>query len=285
MIDSTIRLTGQGNTITLTDSPEQLHRRPGGAGWGMAPVANSWFEGAGDGARLRSTRRTQRELTIPVDVLGANRQEIEDNIRSLVTIIREPFMIHVDRASGESFYIEAVYESGMEGVYSTAPEYWNQVGLVFKCPDPYWTSEAVQQLLVAPVPAPFPFVQRLSALPVASSAAFGQVTIENTGDVESRPSWTIHGPGAATTLNIAGKGLVLNRTLTSANTIYITYNGVGWTIVDELGANQYPFLATSPAAVFPVIPKGNSLATVSMTGTDANSFIRAVYPERREVVY
>jgi phage-related protein len=285
VIDSTIRLTGQGYTVNLTDSPEQLHRRPGGAGWGMAPVANSWFEGAGDGARLRSTRRTQRELTIPIDVLGNSRQDIENNIRSLVQIIREPFLVHVDRTSGESFYIEAVYESGLEGVYTTAPEYWNQVSIVLKCPDPYWTSEAVQQLLVAPVPAPYPFVQRLAALPVASSAAFGQVSIENSGDVESKPTWTIHGPGTGVTLSIAGNGLVLNRTLTSANTITIQHNGVGWTIVDETGANQYPNLATTPAPVFPTIPRGTSLATVSMANTDANSFIRAVYPERREVVY
>lgn len=285
MIDSTIRLTGQGYTINLTDSPEQLHRRPGGAGWGMAPVVNSWFEGAGDGARLRSTRRTQRELTIPLDVLGNSRQEIEDAIRSLVQIIREPFMVHIDRASGESFYIEAVYESGLEGVYTTAPKHWNQLSIVLKCPDPYWTSDAVQQFKVAPVPAPYPFVDRLAALPVASSAAFGQVTIENTGDVESRPSWTIKGPGSLATLNIAGRGIVLNRTLLATNYIYIKHDGAGWTIVDELGANQYPFLNTMPAPVFPVIPKGSSLATVAMTGTDATSFIMAVYPERREVVY
>lgn len=285
MIDSTVRLTGQGLTVTLTDTPEQLHRRPGGSGWGMAPVANSWFEGAGDGARLRGTRRTRRELSIPIDVLGNSRQEIEDSIRSLVRIIREPFLVHVDRVSGESFYIEAVYESGLEGVYTTSPEYWNQISIVLSCPDPYWTSEAVQSFVIAPVPAAYPFVQRLSALPVASSAAFGQITIENTGDVPSRPTWTIKGPGVNPTINIAGDGLVLTRTLTASNVITITYADGGWTIVDETGANQYPLLATSPAPVFPLIPVGTTLATVSMTGTDPTSYVRAVYPERREVVY
>lgn len=284
-MDSSVRLTGQGLTVTLTDSPEQLHRRPGGSGWGMAPVVNSWFEGAGDGDRYRGSRRTRRELVIPVDAFGANRQEVEDNIRKLVAIVREPFQVHIDRTSGESYYIGAVYDSGLEGVYTTDPEHWNQLNIVLKCPDPYWTSEALQSFLIAPTAAPFPFVQRLAALPVASSAAFGQVTIENTGDVESQPTWTIHGPGANLTLNIAGRGLVLNRTLTAANTITIKFDGIGWTIVDELGANQYPLLASSPVPIFPVIPPGNSIATVSMTGTDPSSFIRAVYPERREVVY
>lgn len=285
MSDSTIRLTGQGNTVVLTDSPEQLHRRPGGSGWGMAPVTNSWFEGAGDGDQYRSTRRTRRELVIPVDVLGNNRQEVEDNLRRLVQIVRQPFLVHVDRDSGESFYIPAVYESGLEGVYSVAPEQWNQVNIVLKCGDPYWTSEAVQEFVVAPVPAPFPFVQRLAALPVASSAAFGQVTITNSGDVESRPTWFAKGPGTALTLNIGGDGFVLNRTLTASNLITVKHNGIGWTITDEVGANQYPLLAASPSPVFPVIPPGTSVATVSLAGTDATSYIRATYPERREVVY
>ena len=84
MIDTTIRLVGaNGTTVTLLDTAEELMRRPGGSGWGMAPVANSWFEGAGDGARLRGTRRLQRELVIPITAFGTDRAGVEVQLRKL----------------------------------------------------------------------------------------------------------------------------------------------------------------------------------------------------------
>lgn len=284
-IDSTVRLTGGGRTVVLTDTPEQLHRRPGGSGWGMAPVVNSWFEGAGDGTRLRGTRRTARNLAIPLDVLGDSRADIETALRALIAIIRDPFLVHVDYDDGRSYSIPAVYDSGLEGVYSDAPETWNTATINLKCPDPYWTSDATQSFVIAPTPAASPFVLHLSALNVASSAAFGNVNITNTGDVDSRPTWTIKGPGVNPTIAINGVGFVLQKTLATADIIKVAYADGGWTIVDQNGVNQYPYLQTSPVPIFPSIPPGGSIATASMSGTSADSYIAAVYPERREVVY
>jgi hypothetical protein len=283
MIDSKVRLTGGGYTVVLTDSAEALHRQPGGGGWGMAPVINSWFEGAGDGAMLRGTRRTPRELRIPVAAFGADTRAVESNIRNLVRIIRNPFLVHIDLDDGQSFWITATYDSGLEGVYTASPDQWAQATIVLKCPDPFWTSDASQAFVVAPNPALTPLLDEFANLHVASAAAFGTVSVTNVGDVESRPTWTVHGAGTAVTLEVDGVGLTLTRALSASDIVTIAYADGGWTVKDQTGLNLYAYLSASP--VFPTLPPGGSIVTASMTGTDTNAYIRCVYPERREVVY
>lgn len=284
MIDATIRLVGaNGQSVTLLDTPEQLMRMPGGAGWGMVPVANSWFEGAGDGARLRGTRRLQRELVIPISAFGASRAEVEVLLRQIAGTIREPFKVYMDYADGRSYWIEAVYEAGASGQYGANPERRADLPIVLKCPDPYWTSVQFQTLTVKPALGN-PFLPELAELQVGSSVAQGQVTVNNVGDVSSRPTWTITGPGTALSMTIGGRGLVLpTYTLTAGTIVTVKYEDGGWTIKNQLGANLYTQLG--PAPWFLEFPPGTSVVDISMTDATSATKIEAIYPERREVMY
>lgn len=285
MIDSTVRLVGGGYTVTLTDTADELHRQPGGSGWGMAPVANSWFEGAGDGAFLRGTRRTVRELVIPVAAFGGTPRLVEAAIRKMVQVVRNPFRVYIDLDNGETFWIDAVYESGLEGAYTATPDQWNDMQVVLHCPDPYWTSDQSQSFTIAPIPAASPFLDPLAALNVASSSAFGTVSVTNKGDVASRPTLTIHGPGTNPTFLVNGVGFVLEKELTNTDIVTVEFRDGGWTIEDQLGNNLYAELDTSPVPVFPELPPGISVVTATMASTGVESFIKGIYPERREVVY
>lgn len=285
MIDSTVRLVGNGYTVTLTDSAEELHRQPGGSGWGMAPVINSWFEGAGDGDVHRGTRRSRRQLVIPVGAFGGTPRAVERAIRDLVRIVRDPFRVYVDFEDGQTFWIEAVYEAGIEGVYTASPDQWNNMVITLSCPDPYWTSDAAQSFVIAPVPADAPFLPKFAALNVASSAAFGEVTVMNRGDVDSRPTLTIHGPGTNPTFKVNGVGFVLVKVLGASDVVTVEYRDGGWVIEDQTGVNLYGFLQTNPVPVFPELPTGASVVTATMSDTGVQSYIKGVYPERREVVY
>lgn len=285
MIDSTVRLVGGGYTVTLTDSAEELHRQPGGSGWGMAPVVNSWFEGAGDGDQHRGTRRTRRQLVIPVGAFGGTPRQVESAIRKLVRIIREPFRVYVDFEGGQTFWIDAVYESGVEGLYTAAPAQWNNMQVTLSCPDPYWTSDAAQSFIIAPVPADAPFLPKFAGLNVASSAAFGEVPVVNVGDVPSRPTLTVHGPGSNLTFKVNGEGFVLQKVLEATDVVTVEYRDGGWVIEDQTGANLYGYLQTEPVPLFPELPRGNSLVEATMTDTGVQSYILGIYPERREVVY
>lgn len=280
---ATVRLVGSnGQSVTLLDSAEDLMREPGGSGWGMVPVVNSWFEGAGDGARLRGTRRTTRELSIPVSAFGMNRQGVEMQIRRLTNTIHDPFKVFLDYQDGRSYWIDAVYEGGASGQYGNNPTRQNKLPIVLTCPDPYWTSVQAQTFIVNPVLGD-PFLPELSGLHVSSSVAQGLVTVTNVGDVTSRPTWTIHGPGSNLTIKHNGRGLVLEKTLTSTDRVYIAFIENGWTIKDQNGANLYEFLGDAP--YFPELPPGTSIIEVTMIDATADTTIQAIYPERREVLY
>lgn len=251
----------------------------------MAPVVNSWFEGAGDGDVHRGTRRPRRQLVIPVAAFGGTPRQVERAIRDLVAIVREPFRVYVDREDCQTFWIEAVYESGIEGVYSAAPDQWNDMRITLSCPEPYWTSEEAQSFTIAPVPADAPFLPKLAALNVASSAAFGEVTVNNVGDVPSRPTLTIHGPGTNPTFKVNGVGFVLLKTLGASDVVTVEFRDGGWVIEDQNGTNLYGSLQTNPVPIFPEIPRGASVVTATMADAGVQSFIKGIYPERREVVY
>ncbi|QDP45035.1 minor tail protein [Microbacterium Phage DirtyBubble] len=284
MIDATIRLVGaNGQSVTLLDTPDGLMRRPGGSGWGMAPVVNSWFEGAGDGARLRGTRRVQRELVIPISAFGMDRAEVEVLLRQLAGAIREPFQVFMDYADGRSYWIEAVYEAGAAGQYGPNPNRQAEMPIVLKCPDPYWTSVQYQTLSVRPALSD-PFLPELAELHVGSSVAQGQVTVNNVGDVASRPTWTITGPGSALSLTMAGRGLVLpTYSIAVGSVITIEFADGGWTIKNQSGTNLYPQLG--PAPWFLEFPPGTSTVDITMADATSATKIEAIYPERREVMY
>lgn len=283
MIDATVRFVGaNGRSVTLQNTASQLMREPGGSGWGMVNVVNSWFEGAADGARLRGTRRVQRDLTVPVSAFGANRDDVETQLRQLTNVIHEPFQVFMEYNDGRAYWITAVYDSGASGAYTPDPEHWAQMPLVFKCPDPYWTSVAFQSFSVKPASGA-PFLPELANLHVTSSVAQGQITINNVGDIASRPTWTIKGPGGNLSIAYNGVGLVLNKALTAADVVTIKWEDYGWKIEDGAGVNLYPLLG--PAPFFPEFPPGTSVIDVTMTDADANTTIQVIYPERREVMY
>lgn len=283
MIDSTVRLVGATQSVTLTDSIQGLMRQQGGGGWGMAPVINAWFEGAGDGARLRGTRRTTRTLDIPVKAFGSTRAEVEAVLRLMAQSIHDPFRVYVDFDDTRSYWIDAAYETGAEGLYGVDPTHFNDMALSLKCSDPYWTSSTSQSFIVAPQPSDEPFLPDWANLHVGSALALGNITVNNMGDVASKPTWIIRGPGIDPSITLDGKGFVLNKTLVDTDIITIKYEEGGWTIKDQTGANLYADLSAAP--YFIEFPPGSSIVDVSMDATGPTSYVQAVYPERREVLY
>lgn len=279
-----IRLVGPGGTIHLTDKAADYLRTQGGSGWGMAPVANSFFVGAGDGAVYRSTRRTQRIYTLPVIVFGSGRQKIEDRIRALTRVAREPFRIYADYPDGRSYWIEAIYDSGAAGDYNDSPEQYAELPFVFTCPDPYWTSVVMQSFTIESGVADQPLLPEFAELWIGPSAAIGSVQVSNVGDVPTNPSWRLTGPiGAGAAISINGQGFTFKPAIRGDEVITIQRVNNGWTISDQDGVNRYADLG--PAPVFAALPAGTSTVNVTATEVTPASSVVCVFPERREVVY
>lgn len=284
MTTVTLRLVGDAGEIKLTNNAVDYLRAAGGGGWGMASVANSFFEGAGDGTVYRSTRRTSRMYDLPIQVFGEGRQAIEDKIRALTRVARDPLRIYADYSDGRSYWIEAVYDSGASGSYSANPEEYAELPFTFNCPDPYWTSVDVQTFKIESGIANYPLIPEIAEVWLGASTAIGKVEINNVGDVPSYPTWRITGPMASgLKIDIDGQGFTLTTALIAAEVITIARFKNGWLVTDQTGSNRYSSLGAAP--VFAALPAGKSTVNVVATDTTSASSVVGIFPERREVVY
>lgn len=282
-MSASVRLVAPGRgTINLRNDTLNYLRMPGGSGWGLAPVVNQFFEGAGDGAQLRGQRRTVRSLRLPVSVFGTDSQQIENRLRAWARVVREPFRIFVDYPNGDSYSIPAVYDSGGSGAYTDSPEDWAEMPVTFKCEDPFWTSTRLREFVVQQAPPSPGLLPWLSMLMVSPSGAFGEGDLVNPGDVESPAEWIITGPASGIDIDIAGVGFTLGA-IGAGEEIRIRKENRHWTVRDQTGANRYAL--TNTTAVFPYVPPGTSRITIDVVGASSDTKVVCLYPERREIVY
>ncbi|BAU32452.1 hypothetical protein [Microcella alkaliphila] len=283
MVNASVRLVAPSRgTIVLRYDALNYLRMPGASGWGLAPVVNQFFEGAGDGAQLRGQRRTIRSLRLPMGVFGSSPQQIENRLRAWARVVREPFRIVVDYPNGDQFSIPAVYDSGGSGAYTDSPTDWAEMPVTFKCEDPFWTSTALREFVVEQAPPSPGLLPWLSLMTVSPSGAFGQGELTNPGDVESPAQWIITGPAESVSIDIAGIGFTLGA-IAAGEVIRIRKENRHWSVVDQNGTNRYGL--TNTTAVFPYVPAGTSSITIDVVGATSETKVVCLYPERREIVY
>ena len=141
-----IEIVGGGDSILLRDNAENYLRSDSGSGWGKAPVANFRTEGAAPGWKYRGSRAVGRTLVLPVVVFGDSPSVINDRVRRLVRLAKGEFQLRFTTEQDDVFTIPAVYESGLEGVYTVGDEWAEFRSLTVSCPDPFWTSQDVENV-------------------------------------------------------------------------------------------------------------------------------------------
>jgi phage-related protein len=242
------------------------------SGLALPPINVNISEGAGDGGRFQSSRRLPREIDLPIWVFGTDRVDVEDKLRTLAKLISDrngsPTKIQAifeDTISEtiETFTVEGYYTGGFDINYgSNTGKDYAYVALTFKCPQPYWVNETETSLLVLG-----------SELPEA-------LAINNTGDIETFPTFVIEGP--TTTITFSNTNGTLSYTAAIAGGSTITINTENATVVNQLGQNRYQNLGSLPKMF--TLPEGNS--TLNITGTvDPTAEITVRWKTRREIVF
>lgn len=277
-----LALVSPADTIELRNDAADFLRAANGSGWGLAPVAHQWFRGAGDGARHRGTRRVERTYVLPVACFGKTPAEVESKLRRLARVIRDPFVIQATYPGGEVFTIPAVYESGGEGAYGAdGTPVHARLPLVFKCGDPFWTSQQLQTVSWYNTSQ----VSFLDTLTLSGASLSGVREVVNYGDVDAKPSWVIQGPFDTLSVSVGGIGFEFDTPFLSTGTLYIQWKDDGWVVEDETGANRYDGFVVGSVPRFPSFPQGVSQVEVTVTGIGIDTRVSAYWPERREVVY
>ncbi|MEU8623326.1 phage tail family protein [Streptomyces sp. NPDC048669] len=273
-----------GMTTMLTDWERGWVVQPGAKGLDMPSYAIAQDESPGiDGYEVRQVRAQGKTITLPIafwanDSRAAYKARRRAFIRSL-NPKRGQGTLTLTEPDGAVRSIGVRYTDGMEGDESldAAGARWCITALVFAVPSPYWVGGEVTQEWRNAASGPF---LPLLPLKVGDSQVLGAVTVDNDGDDDAFPVWTIKGPATSATLTnqTTGQTLVLNRTLASTDTVVIDTRERRQTALLNGVTNLWPDLSTA-STLWPLELDTNNL-TLSVAGSTTETSVRMTYQPR-----
>lgn len=274
------------DTLNLNEVAEVgtgVQATAGVSGLGLPPVSVRWLEGAGDGAVYRGRRVLARDIDIPLDIVGRDRNHFKQLTVRLAKMLAGPCTLRILEDDDTDWHTEVVRVGGGEYLYGadTTGNKDLQTVITLRAGDPYWTSSRASNARVGAVVGGTSFVSSFLSMPVASSQAIGSMTLENTGDAVAYPVWTIVGPGESfLAVSPAGEQLKWDGELLAGQQLTIdTRKG---TVVDQSGANRYAELDTAPR--FWSIEPGISTAVASLLNVTSASEIVCTWRPRKWMV-
>jgi hypothetical protein len=273
-----------GLTTVFSDWENGWVLQPGAKGLDMPQWAFTQDESPGiDGYAVRQVRAQGKEVALPIafwadDSRVAYLARRRGLIRSL-NPKRGEGVLTVTQADGTSRTIGARYSAGLEGDESldASGARWCINVLTFACPSPFWLgTEVVTEWRAAITGTFFP----LLPLAVGNSQVLGAVTIDNDGDDDAYPIWTITGPATSISLTnvTTGDVLVLTRTITVGDTIVIDTRERQQTALLNGATNLWGDISDT-STLWALEPGSNDL-TLTVTGSTSNTRVRMTYQPR-----
>lgn len=286
MVTISISLIGSNGDIISLDSTSDFVLTSGVTGFGMPATSVRIDESAANGGVWRNTKRGIREIDLPITILGVSRSDVENKLRRLSRLISDhqgPTTIRAQYATGETWDIKGHYVGGAESQYGdSGNENWIQWTLSMQCPDPFWVRNTSESYTLRSGATGRSLIPNLAELRVSSSQAIGTFEVENSGDVESYPRWTLSGPLNNISITSAlGESWSYNALIPLGTTITVdTYSA---SVTDHLSVNKYSNLGAAPKLF--TIPSGNTSVAVTATDATANSSISMFFQPRKEVLH
>ncbi|MFE0151384.1 hypothetical protein ACFWY5_29855 [Nonomuraea sp. NPDC059007] len=281
----------------LSTGSDGIYVLPGAKGFDAPPVQFLYDEmPALDGAYMRHTRRESRELFVPIYFEAPDRGGLLTLKRQLLASLdasRGPGKLKLVEGDGSSRYINAYCVSGPEGDEGKDQSgfVWAKYGLIFRALDPFFysgTSVEVNFTAGDLELKPFfagpnvPFLGRPLINRTHSLNGNSRVTI--TGDVDTWPSWHIHGPASDIEFirqvpDAPDQRFMLNLSLTASQSIIIETQPGRKSVRDrDTGENLWRHLGPNPA-LWPISPGVNDV-TLNVNNVGAETVVTMAYTPR-----
>ena len=203
------------------------------------------------GSRLREVRFRPRETAQPILVEGTSPALVRAKLRSLLSAlnpVRGDGRLKVVSHDGTARELVCRYSGGMEVEErkGTKGRLWQAAVPVFHASDPFWYDVAYTTV----------------------SLGVGTTAVNNTGDVDAWPEWTINGPFSSVTItnNTTGKTIALTVSVASGETVTIDTRPGRKTVKRNDGTNLYPYLSAA-SFLWPLIPGSNSVVIAGVAIT------------------
>lgn len=274
-------------------SPFRLLR--GASGFGLPPVQNQWFQGAGRGASLRGVRVLPRPQSLPFKIMGADRIEVWQNFEMLSQIFAPEAGEVTMRAmlDGEEWSNTFTREGGGDYSWDTDTDGKSFIKTVMtvKSGDPFFTrTDATSQRisLGGLGRGLLKGATSLSELQLSTNNSLGEVQLFNPGSVGVGGLWVVEGPFTGFTFT-SPSGEVLDWDVagdlyaapTAADTITIDFEE--GTAIDNLGRNRFGGFTGTPK--FWQIPPGTNTAGIELENATSDSAVTVFFNPKRWVLF
>jgi hypothetical protein len=273
----------RGNETPLSNSPN-IEVLVGPTGRFMPPIdlveQQVPFQA---GTRLKQLYVKSREIDLPLGITGTSKSDLRTQVRYLLNMFN-PLLgdgtLKIIAEDGSQRLINCRYSSGLEIQETGLP--WQSVIVVLKAFDPFWYdgSTIVQTFKLNENPGMF---FPILPLRLVSSTVFADITINNTGDVETYPEWIIQGPGESIKITNLTTGDVIHldhpdAVLDAGETITIDTSLFAKTVTKSDGTNL--FYTISDDSSLWTLQEGNNSIQIEMANATAESSIQLSYRNR-----
>lgn len=156
---------------------------------------------------------------------------------------------------------------------------WSTYALTFTADDPMWSDASPIELTFGTSTAPG--VPAMPPIRLAPATLLGANSVDNSGDADAYPVWTIYGPGQPTiTNNTTGRSFGLGVTLATGEVVTVDTRPTMQSAVDQVGNDRWnDLLKSSPRDLWSLVPGTNDI-NLSMSGSGAGSQITLSYTRR-----
>jgi Phage tail protein len=258
---------------------------PGALGLELAPrTLKTRARIVGDGLEVERPVVGMRELTFPLYVEGSSRADYLTKRRRLQAIManrRGVKVTHVDD-DGTEMWAHGFYVGGMEGDHTYDGARDSMYAPILRCGDPYWhMPEVSEPFALESLDVPwFPF----PPLRLRGSLLSVRRIVDNPGDVDSWPTWTITGPngGFAIMQHDTGRSIEYDADVAAGQVVTIDTRPGSRSVRNAAGANLMPNVTSDPE-FFPLLGGGNDLELV-MPGVGDDTDITLSWVPLRESV-
>ncbi|MFJ6729364.1 phage distal tail protein [Streptomyces sp. NPDC091281] len=274
----------RGVTTHLSDWENGWLLQPGAKGLDMPAFAFTTDETPGvDGYALRDVRATGKEIVLPLAIFSNDsRTAYKTRRRAFIKSLnpkRGVGTLTLTEPDGATRSIDAYYTGGIEGdeALDAAGERWCINAITFGCPSPFWVGDTVTQTWKISTGGDFYPVLPLA---VGDSQVLGAITVDNAGDDDAYPIWTIQGPATSITLtnDTSGQTLVLTRTITGTDTIVIDCRDRQQTALLNSLTNLWPDL--SDASELWALQEGINDLNLTVAGATSATSVSMTYQPR-----
>ncbi len=239
------------------------------------------------GARLRQVKTQSRGVRIPLMISAPNEATlalVRRTLRYALNPNRGPGTLRMTAADGAQRDLTCYCESGYEGDESDANRGpgFAVLPLVFRALDPYWYDANATVLTFTPSGVVAFFQNPFLPIHLSASGISSAFTIDNQGDVQTWPVWTITGPGTNPILtnNTTGKAITMTVTLSGGQSITIDTRPGVKTVKREDGSLHYNYLSFT-SSLWPLVRGANNIS-LSMSGTTSASALQLQYKQAYE---